>query len=183
MAGQRLTDKSALTEQLSNGDLLMVVDVSDTTGSAAGTSKKIETKYIMQTDKVSINNAEFLALATTGKTIVAAQGSGYVIIPVSVYAEYTEGGTPNTNTLYPTVGFVDGSSTFYWDQQRYWLDSPTYTSGANIFSGGSSSSKGLIAGGSTLDNVALYFYLAVAPTGGATGTLDLYVTYNVVKRS
>ena len=37
MAGQKLTDKSALEEQTGSGDLFMVVDVNDTTGSAAGT--------------------------------------------------------------------------------------------------------------------------------------------------
>ena len=40
MAGQRLTDKTALTEQVGSGDLFMVVDVSDNTGSTAGTIKK-----------------------------------------------------------------------------------------------------------------------------------------------
>ena len=39
MAGQRLTDKSALNNHTGSGDLYMVVDVSDTTGSSAGTSK------------------------------------------------------------------------------------------------------------------------------------------------
>jgi hypothetical protein len=33
MAGQRLTDKTALEQQAGSGDLLLVVDVSDTTGS------------------------------------------------------------------------------------------------------------------------------------------------------
>jgi hypothetical protein len=42
MAGQRLTDKTALEQQTGSGDLFMVVDVNDTTGSAAGTSKKID---------------------------------------------------------------------------------------------------------------------------------------------
>ena len=39
MANQRLTDKDALTE-ISDSDLIHVVDVSDTTGSPEGTSKK-----------------------------------------------------------------------------------------------------------------------------------------------
>ena len=34
MAGQRLTDKTALEEQLSSGDLFMVVDVNDTSSGA-----------------------------------------------------------------------------------------------------------------------------------------------------
>ncbi len=40
MAFQKLTDKTALTAAASD-DLMHIVDVSDTTGSAAGTSKKI----------------------------------------------------------------------------------------------------------------------------------------------
>ena len=52
MAGQRLTDKTALAEQTGSGDLFMVVDVNDTTGSAAGTSKKIDSKFVIQTDKI-----------------------------------------------------------------------------------------------------------------------------------
>ena len=54
MAGQRLTDKTALAENTANDDKLMVVDTSDTTGSSAGTSKKIDSKYIIQTDKVVV---------------------------------------------------------------------------------------------------------------------------------
>ena len=41
MAIQRLTDKTALTTTPASDDLLMIVDVSDTTGSPEGTSKKI----------------------------------------------------------------------------------------------------------------------------------------------
>ena len=107
MAGQRLTDKSALTTTPGTGDSLMIVDVSDTTGSSAGTSKKIDNKFLLQTDRIAINNTEFLALATTGKTLVSAPGAGFAIIPMSVYAQYTEGGTPNTNSVYSTVGHVD----------------------------------------------------------------------------
>ena len=50
MANQRLTDKSALANNTGTGDLFMVVDVSDTTGSSAGTSKKVDSQYIIQTD-------------------------------------------------------------------------------------------------------------------------------------
>ena len=41
MADQRLTDRSALAETPADGDLIHVVDVSDTTDSADGTSKKV----------------------------------------------------------------------------------------------------------------------------------------------
>lgn len=40
MANQRMTDLASLEQQTGSGDLYLVVDVSDTTGSSAGTSKK-----------------------------------------------------------------------------------------------------------------------------------------------
>ena len=69
MAGQRLTDKTAHEEQAGSGDLLMLVDVSDTTGSSAGTSKKTDFKYVIQTDKFSLSNADVLALDSKPKNI------------------------------------------------------------------------------------------------------------------
>tara|TARA_R110000751_G_scaffold88503_1_gene174809 strand:- start:956 stop:2311 length:1356 start_codon:yes stop_codon:yes gene_type:complete len=42
MAIERLTDKTELAVTAATDDLLMIVDISDTTGSAAGTSKKIK---------------------------------------------------------------------------------------------------------------------------------------------
>ena len=38
MANQRLTDKDLLSAQIYSDDLFHIVDVSDTTGSSAGTS-------------------------------------------------------------------------------------------------------------------------------------------------
>ena len=72
MAGQRLTDKTALEEQAGSGDLLMVVDVNDTTGSAQGTSKKMDFKYVIQTDKYSVTNQQVQSLHTDSKILVGA---------------------------------------------------------------------------------------------------------------
>ena len=90
MAGQRLTDKTALAEQTGSGDLFMVVDVNDTTGSAAGTSKKIDSKFVIQTDKISVSNAEYQDLDSNPKTLVGAL-SGYMITVynVTVLCDYT----------------------------------------------------------------------------------------------
>jgi hypothetical protein len=82
MAGQRLTDKSALNNHTGTGDLYMVVDVSDTTGSSAGTSKKIDSKFVIQTDKISVSAAATQSLKVTPVTLVSAQGSGYAVIPL-----------------------------------------------------------------------------------------------------
>ena len=84
MANQRLTDKTALEEQTGSGDLYMIVDVSDTSSSAEGTSKKIDSKYIIQTDKFSLNNTEVQALShgASPKTLVGAL-TGYMVTPIS----------------------------------------------------------------------------------------------------
>ena len=180
MAGTKLTDKSALVTTPGTGDLLMIVDVNDTTASSAGTSKKIDNKFFLQTDRIAISNAEFLALATTGRTLVSAPGAGFVIVPESVYAHYTEGGTPNTETLNSTVGHVDQDNDFYWDRSRFWMDSTSYDGGAFIYSGGAPANGGAVADDGTLENKGLYYYFNTAPTGGATGTLVLYVTYRII---
>ena len=180
MAGTKLTDKSALVTTPASDDKLMIVDTSDTSSSSAGTSKKIDNKFILQTDRIAINNDEFLDLATEGKTLVSAPGAGFVIIPESVYAHYTEGGTPNTNTLNSTIGHVDQDNSFYWDRSRFWMDSTTYDGGAFIYSGGAPANGGVVTDDGTIENKGLYYYFNTAPTGGATGTLILYVTYRII---
>tara|TARA_R110002012_G_scaffold300021_1_gene499487 strand:+ start:1529 stop:2077 length:549 start_codon:yes stop_codon:yes gene_type:complete len=182
MANYRLTDKSALAENLAKDDLLMVVDKSDSTGSTVGTSKKVENKYIIQTDLTTINNAEFLLLATTGKEIVASPGAGYGVIPISVYCEYTQGAVVNLAQVNCRIGYVDGDANYYWDDNRYWLKGTTYSSGTFNFSGGSPSTKGTGLLTTTIDDKALYFYFTTAPTGSSTGTLKIYTTYQIIKR-
>ena len=96
MANVKLTDKSALGRNTASDDMYMVVDKSDTTGSSAGTSKKVDAKYIIQTDKVDLSNSDYAGLKTVAKTLVAAPGANNMIIPLSVVIEYTQGATANT---------------------------------------------------------------------------------------
>ena len=123
MAGQRLTDKTALEQQAGSGDLLMVVDVNDTTGSSAGTSKKMDFKYVIQTDKFSLNNTEVQALHTTPKTLVGAL-SGYMptIYNVTVLCTYASSTESSSNNLY--FGYIDDDS-WYWRQIRDAMNSKT----------------------------------------------------------
>ena len=109
--GQKLTSKSALTQQVGSGDILMVVDVSDTTGSAQGTSKQMDFKYLLQTDKISLSNAEIQGLNTTSKTLVGAL-SGYMITPITctmivTYAAATE--SSNNSLL---IGYDDSTTSY-----------------------------------------------------------------------
>ena len=84
MASQKLTDKSALIQQPAKDDLLMVVDTSDTTGSASGTSKKIQAENVIAIKSVGLTSAQIQALHTTPVELIAAPGLGKTIFVHSV---------------------------------------------------------------------------------------------------
>jgi hypothetical protein len=175
MAGQRLTSKTALEEQTGSGDLFMVVDVSDTTGSSAGTSKKIDSKFIIQTDKFSLNNTEVQALNTTEKVLVGAL-SGYMVTPIHVtilttYASATE---LSNNNLY--FGYDSSDDTVYWDYVSRMMSSLT-TSNTFTLGGGSPAGKGAYS--ASIINRPFVMWSNGAFTGG--WSCDVYVTYAYTK--
>ena len=180
MAGQRLTDKTALTTTPGTGDLLMIVDVNDTTGSADGTSKKIDNKFFIQTDKITISNAEFLALNSDGRTLISSPGAGFAIIPLVVYIEQVEGASPNQAGLGLTCGHYNKNTSYYWSSARFWPDDPTYNGYAYILQGNDPSAKGISETESIADK-GLYLYArSAAPTGGSTNTMTVWVTYRII---
>jgi len=133
MAGQRLTDKTALTEQLGSGDLFMVVDVNDTTGSSAGTSKKLDAKFLIQTDKISISNAEVLDLNANEKVLVGAL-SGYMITVYNVTVLCTYASASENQRKDLLFGYDDSIDTSYWSKISDCMDGKssnmTYNPGA-----------------------------------------------------
>ncbi len=80
----KVTSRTALTVA-ADADILHVVDVSDTTDSPQGTSKKSTLRVIRKAmgdiyeAELSITTAQVLALNTTPLAIVAAPGAGYAI--------------------------------------------------------------------------------------------------------
>tara|TARA_Y100000401_G_C8215079_1_gene170404 strand:+ start:34 stop:564 length:531 start_codon:yes stop_codon:yes gene_type:complete len=174
MAGQRLTDKTALEQQAGSGDLLMVVDVNDTTGSPEGTSKKMDFKYLLQTDKFSLNNAEVQALNTTSKVLVGAL-SGYMVMPLSVtvlctYASNTES---SNNNIY--FGFDDSQDILRWDYGSRFMGAKS-ADASYIFSG-DQPGGGVDAG--SLINKSFKMWSNNAFNGG--WSCDVYVTYAYTK--
>ena len=176
MAGQRLTDKTALEEQAGSGDLLMLVDVNDTTGSAAGTSKKTDFKYVIQTDKISVSNAEVLDLDANEKVLVGAL-SGYMItvFNVTVLTTYASSTESSRKALF--FGFGDGSDSFYWSAIPSCMDSipidVTYVTQAR-------GDVGSVALDSTILNKP---FVCWAESTGFNGgwAMDVYVTYAYTK--
>jgi hypothetical protein len=176
MAGQRLTDKTALEQQTGSGDLFMVVDVNDTTGSADGTSKKIDSKYVIQTDKFSLTNAEVKLLSdgSAPKTLVGAL-SGYMVTPISItilctYASSTE---ISSNNL--MMGFDSSDDNAYWKQFRDIMNTKTtditYMSAADPPSSGSCATSTL--------NKPFVMWSNAAFNGG--WSCDVYLTYCYTK--
>ena len=124
MANVKLTDKTALAEQTGSGDLYMVVDVNDTTGSSAGTSKKIDSKFVIQTDKISISNAEVLDLEANEKTLIGAL-SGYMITIYNVTVLCTYASATENQRKDLLFGFEDTSDTVYWGKITDCMDAIT----------------------------------------------------------
>ena len=176
MAGQKLTDKTLLTGNLASDDLLMVVDTSDTTGSAVGTSKKVTNDQILQTTKLSISNAEFLSMRTGGgasdfKELVAAPGSGFMILPVNITMLVTYASATQTASVNLYVGYNPTTATYYTVQYRNFMKNVTTNSTFILpFLGA--------AGGShsaSIEDAPLVMYSSANFTGGFSA--DVYVTY------
>jgi hypothetical protein len=177
MAGQKLTDKTALGKQTASGDVFHIVDVSDTTGSSAGTSKKVSAKYVIQTDKIEISNAEYKALNSTEKVLVAAPGTNKIVMPLSVAIFYTQGATANTNgtTLY--IGFKGIGTAHYWDFFKQWTRS---NANVSYYFTQQNSGNGDATLDVTTENQPFIMWLSAAPTATATGTAKVFVTYQIV---
>ena len=179
MAGQRLTDKTALNNHTGSGDLYMVVDVSDTTGSSAGTSKKLDSKFVIQTDKITVSAAEFGAMDGTGnagrfKTLVSAPGSGYAIVPLNLVVVVTGITLPSPANVTLLAGYFNNSSTiFVYKKSKFMIIESTNNTLVMAKDGGNYSSN------ATIDNLPFYLY-SDANFGGNFGA-DVYITYQIIK--
>ena len=174
MAGQRLTDKTALEEQAGSGDLLMVVDVNDTTGSASGTSKKMDFKYVIQTDKYSLNNTEVQDLDTTSKTLVGAL-SGCMVMPLSVTMLCTYAAVPEASNKDLVFGWDDSQTILYWDKGSRFMGAKS-ADASYVFTG-NQPGGGVDAG--SLINKPFKMWSSGAFAGG--WSCDVYVTYAYTK--
>ena len=177
MANQRLTDKSALEQQTDSGDLFMIVDVSDTTGSSEGTSKKIDSKYIIQTDKFSLNNTEIQALShgASPKTLVGAL-SGYMVTPISATVLVTHAGSNETSGSSLYFGYDTSTTSNYWGFGSKFYNGATvdksYVFGGNQPAGG-------VYNSGTILNKAFMMWTNNAFNGG--WSMDVYLTYCYTK--
>jgi hypothetical protein len=177
MAGQRLTDKSALNNHTGTGDLYMIVDVSDTTGSTAGTSKKLDSKYVIQTDKISVSNAELQDLASNEKTLVSAPGSGYGIVPLQLTILATHNSPNESASAYLFVGYSDADDNYYWAKKYRMMFGLTTNVSFVLGSNYDSGNRGVHS--VSIDDLPLVAWSDVDYAGGWTA--DFYITYQIIK--
>ena len=177
MANQRLTDKTALEEQTPSGSLYMIVDVNDTTGSSAGTSKKIDSKFVIQTDKYSLSNAEVLALDSTPKTLIGAL-SGYMptIFNVTVLCTYASSTESSRKDM--IFGFDESVDSEYWSYIESCMDSETSDNSYVVGAG-----RALNKAGSCSSSLLNKPFKVWAEGTGFNGgwSCDIYVTYCYTK--
>ena len=169
--GQRLTDKTVATS-LRGDDILMCVDVSDTSSSPEGTSKSVKNKIIIQTDIISLADSDFHDLNSTPITIVDPQGSGFIVIPLSclIIVDYDTTATSDRIALFlahdpvaPNQCFSVGSF------MRNQVTDVTYTMGM----------VGAVTALSTIDNLALKLYADANFHASCDFTANLHITYRV----
>lgn len=117
MANERLTDKTELNDGIAVSDLVHLVDVSDTTDNAAGSSKKVQLGNLLK--KISFVSILGCLVYRTGSStnISAIQSGDWVIYMSTANDRLTIGIATGAITTIPSdldganfTKFYDGSS-------------------------------------------------------------------------
>jgi hypothetical protein len=174
MANYRLTEKTDFgTTQVDYRDLLHCVDISDSTGSADGTSKKIKAERFITTVTSSLDNASVQALNVTPLGLFNP-GAGFIVIPIAVtivttYASLTEA---SNNHLY--IGYDSSQTVVYWDYVSRFMGGLT-SSNTWVLSGANQPAKGVNT--ATIESLPLEMWSGGAFTGG--WTCKVYATLSI----
>lgn len=123
--------------------------------------------------KIDISSAELLALDTVPKTIAAAPGIGYAIVPISLVYRYTYGTTAYTGSF--SIALKSASKTT--SDPFTVLSSTLINSGANR-SGANPANTGTGIN-AIVENDALELKSSAAISTG-DGTLTVWVTYTII---
>ena len=178
MAGQRLTDKGTFgTTPIDYRDLIMGVDISDTTGSADGTSKSLKAQRLITTVTASLSSADVNALNSTPLGLFNP-GAGFIVIPQTVICVCDYVSVANTNNQFLYIGYDEATSgaTNHWERAKSFFKDETADK-TYVFSGNSTApTSGTYAGDISGKTLELW-------SGGAFNgnwTMKVYATVSVV---
>ena len=183
----KLTDLTALGTTPAAGDLLTIVDVDDTTGGAAGTSKKVTYANLgiaggggITTVKVSLSNADVAAMKydDTPINLKAAEASK-IVMPISVIcvATYAAGTEASGGALRMGWSASDSTTVVRWGESRNWMQSITSGSISACF-GASESAGANQKMDFSITNEPFQIWSTVDFDGG--WTMDVYFSYVMV---
>ena len=172
---KRVTDLTEL-DSLAANDLLVLVDTSDTSSSAVGTSKKMKAEDIIYTEKISLSSAQLNALYTTPVQLIAAPGSGFTLIPVSIMLTFNYVSTTQSGKLKFYVGYGTVTANEHISEGASYMH--TITSTTTYFMPIGDTDKPAVVGG-TSDNQPI----KCTSSGNYSNdmTLDVYLTYKRYK--
>lgn len=172
----KLTDKTELIDP-SKGDWFHTVDVSDTTGSTQGTSKKISHGSVIANEYTLIDNTAFKALGVTAIELVPEK-AGYIIAPLSVDIIYDEGSTANTTSHGVFIGYdIINTTGYFWSNVRRAFYSPTYNAVSwNL----APNSVGGVFSTSHIGK-KLIIWLDGSPHASCDGSLKVWTTYRYIR--
>lgn len=182
---EKITNKESLTT-LADGDLFVVVDVSDQTGSNEGTTKKIQKQYVLgdlngvtasTADLNSTTNFEETISATTsevtiatGKTLNVSDDGGFKINETAVTATATElnlldglAAVTGSDTSIVTGTAGTSGDLSQWDANGDLIDGPTPPTGTIV---GTTDTQ-------TLTNKTLSSATNVFPSASTTASGDV----------
>ena len=124
MANKKITELTALTTAASD-DVLAIVDVSGTAETKKITVANLTAGAGTTTVKVSLSNADVLAMKynTTPITLKAAEASK-IIMPITVICVATHGGSNESSSEDLRMGWDAASSTINdrWGESRDWMN-------------------------------------------------------------
>jgi hypothetical protein len=184
MANQRLTDKSALGTNPASDDLLMVVDTSDTTGSAQGTSKSVKNEFLIKTKILTIPPSALANLSAAPEKILDTPASGfqYQVLCVTAYAAY--GSSQNTNMVEIQFNFEGiyqtGFAANHWcSARRFYLNQGTASNTYTYIC------DNIMRGNATLDGSldGKPFWITSDANFNGDWHLHIYCTYQLLKVS
>lgn len=123
--------------------------------------------------KVDLSSADLLALNIVPKTIAAAPGAGYAIVPISLVYRYTYGATEYTGAY--TIALKSASKT---TSDPFIIITSTAINSSGNRSGSSPANTGTGID-AIVENDALELKSSAAISSG-DGTLTVWVTYTII---
>jgi hypothetical protein len=179
MANKKITELTALTSPASD-DVLAIVDVSGTAETKKITVANLTAGSGTTTVKVSLSNADVLAMKydDTPITLKAAEASK-IVMPISVICVATHGGSNESSSDDLRMGWDAASSTTNdrWGEARDWMVGVSSGTNSTCFGASSNAAATQIVTFS-LTNKPFQIWCTDVFNGG--WTMDVYFSYVMV---